>query len=244
MQTKKKAAAGPAKPLRGRVTLRAQAGPPSRTPLAPDTRATQTRAAILRAASREFAQEGVAGARTDAIARAARVNKALLYYYFRDKETLYGAALEQVFAELSQRLAAVLEQGGGPRETMLAYAGAYFDYIASNPDYPRLVHQEMTRAGRTGSPHLKRIAERYMMPLFARLARVFEEGRRHGEFREVAVEQFLPSMIAVVVFYFVGAPMLRLMLGGDPLAPERVAARRVAVLDFIAAALFRPEVRA
>ena len=50
---------------------------------------------------REFSREGVAGARTDAIARAAGVNKALLYYYFKDKETLYGAVLDQVFGGLT-----------------------------------------------------------------------------------------------------------------------------------------------
>ncbi|HEV7217637.1 MAG TPA: helix-turn-helix domain-containing protein, partial [Terriglobales bacterium] len=44
----------------------------------------ESRAAILQAAVREFADEGIAGARTDAIARAAKVNKALLYYYFKD----------------------------------------------------------------------------------------------------------------------------------------------------------------
>ncbi len=212
---------------------RARSGRPQEQP-------PQTRTAILRAASREFAQEGVAGARTEAIARAAKVNKALLYYYFKDKETLYGAALEQVFAELSERLQEVLGRGLPPRETVLAYVGTYFDYIASNPDYPRLVHQEMTRAGRQGSPHLKRIAERYMVPLVPKLAGVFGEGKRRGEFRDVALEQFMPSMIAVVVFYFVSAPMLRLVQPGDPLSPERVAARRAAVLDFIGAALFRP----
>src|SRR5690348_17733312 len=59
-------------------------------------RPEETRASILEAATREFAQEGVAGARTDAIARAARVNKALLYYYFKDKETLYGAVVPRI----------------------------------------------------------------------------------------------------------------------------------------------------
>src|ERR1035441_474179 len=49
-----------------------------------------SRSAILQAALGEFAQEGIAGARMDAIAAAAGVNKALLYYYFRDKEALYG----------------------------------------------------------------------------------------------------------------------------------------------------------
>lgn len=47
----------------------------------------KTRAAILNAALVEFAHEGVAGARTDEIARNAGVNKALLYYYFKDKTT-------------------------------------------------------------------------------------------------------------------------------------------------------------
>ena len=53
-----------------------------------------------KAALVEFAREGLAGARVDAIAEAAGVNKALLYYYFHDKETLYGAILESFFAKL------------------------------------------------------------------------------------------------------------------------------------------------
>src|SRR5689334_16701468 len=76
----------------------------------------QTRAAILDAALREFAAEGLAGARTDAIARAAGVNKALLYYYFHDKETLYQAVLESVFARLYERLNEVLDRELPPGE--------------------------------------------------------------------------------------------------------------------------------
>jgi TetR/AcrR family transcriptional regulator len=208
-------------------------------PKLPGARAESTRAAILRAALREFAAEGVAGARTDAIARAAKVNKALLYYYFKDKETLYGAALDQAFGELFQRLHDVLGRRLSPREKILAYVATYFDFLAANPQYPRIVHQEMMRAGRSGSPHLQRIVEHYMRPIFAKLSALFEEGKRGGEFRDVAPEQFVPSMIALVVFYFAGAPMMRMILGGDPLSPERIAARRAAVLDFVSAALFR-----
>src|SRR5437773_9948366 len=90
--------------------------------------ADRTRAAILDAATREFATEGMAGARIDAIARAARVNKALLYYYFRNKEALYGAVLDRVFAGLAERVRAALETDAPPRERVLAYAGAHFDY--------------------------------------------------------------------------------------------------------------------
>jgi len=56
----------------------------------PHNRADQTRDRILHAAIRESASTASAGARTGAIASVARVNKALLYYYFRDKEALYG----------------------------------------------------------------------------------------------------------------------------------------------------------
>ena len=71
---------------------------PIRTRLGTRGQPHESRAAILEAAVAEFADDGIAGARTDAIARAAGVNKALLYYYFKDKEALYGAVLDRVFA--------------------------------------------------------------------------------------------------------------------------------------------------
>ena len=106
----------------------------------------ESRAAILHAAAFEFAEHGIAGARTDTIAREARVNKALLYYYFKDKETLYGAVLDDAFAGLKSSVFQVLNSELPPREKILAYAGAYFDFIASNQVYPRLMQREMMRA--------------------------------------------------------------------------------------------------
>jgi TetR/AcrR family transcriptional regulator len=201
-------------------------------------RPEQSRAAILQAAVKEFAREGVAGARTDAIARAAKVNKALLYYYFKDKEALYGAVLDQVFGGLIASVGEALSLDLPPREKILAYAGAHFDYVASHPLYPRIVQGEMMGAGRSGPRHLEGIVKRYFRPLFGRVADVLKRGQKKGEFRQVDPLHFVPSMIAVIVFYFTSAPVMRLMTGRDPLSPALVAARRAAVLDFIAAALF------
>jgi TetR/AcrR family transcriptional regulator len=198
----------------------------------------QTRAAILKAAIREFASEGVAGARTEAIARAAKVNKALLYYYFRDKETLYGAALDYVFAGLTERVSQVLDSDLPPRGKIYGFVGAHFDFLASNPAYPRMVHHEMMRAGRTGSPHLKRIVERYLRPGFGRLRGIFAEGMACGEIRRVDPAQTIPSLIALNIFHFTTAPVMRLMTGQDPFSPEQIRQRRAAVLDFISAAIF------
>jgi TetR/AcrR family transcriptional regulator len=202
-------------------------------------RPEQTRAAILQAATREFSREGIAGARIDAIARAARVNKALLYYYFADKDALYGAVLDQVFGGLTAAVFAVLSHDLPPREKLLAYAGTHFDYIASHPLYPRIVQGEMMRAARGGATQLERIVKQYFRPLFGKLSELLRQGQEAGEFRAVDPLHFIPSMIAVITFYFTSAPAMRLVTGADPMSPERVLARRMAVLDFISTALFR-----
>jgi hypothetical protein len=62
-----------------------------------------------------------------------------------------------------------------------------------------------------------------------------------GEFRDVDPAHFVPSMVAMIVFYFSSAPMMKKIVGFDPLTPGRIAGRRAAVLDFISAALFRCE---
>lgn len=199
----------------------------------------KSRAAILDAAVREFSREGIAGARTDAIAHRAGVNKALLYYYFKDKETLYGAVLDQAFGGLITTVLKVLERDLPPREKLLAYAGAHFDYIAGHVRYPRLVQGEMMRAGRGGSAQLERIVKHYFRPLSAKLAEVIQQGQASGEFRAGDPQQLVLSIIAVVVFYFINAPVMRMVSGVDPMSAERIAVRRAAVLDFISAALFR-----
>lgn len=201
----------------------------------------QSRAAILQAAAHEFAAHGVAGARTDAIAREARVNKALLYYYFKDKETLYGAVLDEAFSGLKTAVFQVLDSQLPPREKIMAYAGAYFDFIASNQLYPRLMQREMMRAREGNSPHIEKVIKTYIQPIFFRVSEVLREGIANGEFRPVNPVHFVPSMVAMIVFYFSSAPMMQKIVGFNPLTSERIVERRAAVLDFISAALFRPK---
>ena len=199
----------------------------------------ESRAAILQAAAQEFAEYGIAGARTDAIAREARVNKALLYYYFKDKETLYGAVLDSAFAGLKNKVFEVLDSKLPPREKVLAYAGAYFDFIASNQLYPRLMQREMMRAKEGNSPHIDSIIKNYIRPIFVRVGELIQKGIAEGQFRRVNPAHFVPSMVAMIVFYFSSAPMMQKIVGFNPLTAERIAERRAAVLDFISAALFQ-----
>ena len=200
-----------------------------------------SRAAILRAAAEEFAQHGIAGARTEAIAREARVNKALLYYYFKDKETLYGAVLDHAFSGLKATVFRVLDSDLPPREKIMTYAGTYFDFIASNQVYPKLMQREMMRAREGHSPHIEKLVKNYLQPIYARVGELLRKGIAEGEFRKIDPAHFIPSMVAMIIFYFSSAPVMRKIVRFNPLAPERIAERRAAVLDFISAGLFRPD---
>jgi TetR/AcrR family transcriptional regulator len=202
----------------------------------------KTRAAILKAALEEFSHEGATGARTDEIARRAGVNKALLYYYFKDKEGLYAAALEQVFSGLHERVSAVVERSDlPPRERLLLYARTHFDYIASAPVYPRLVQREFMRtSGRTLSPTASKIMEKHGKPIYSSLEKLIHEGIASGDFRRVDPMHTVTSIIGTIVFYFTSMPAQQFMHAGDPASPERIAQRRAAVLDFIRAAIFTP----
>jgi len=204
----------------------------------------ESRAAILQAAAYEFAELGIAGARTDSIAREARVNKALLYYYFKDKETLYGAVLDDAFSGLKNAVFRVLDADLPPREKILAYAGTYFDFIASNQLYPRLMQREMMRAREGQSPHIDKVIRNYIQPIFVRVSEVLRQGIAEGYFRPVNPAHFVQSIVSMIVFYFSSAPMMQKIVGFNPLTAERIAERRASVLDFISAALFRSKTNA
>jgi len=191
---------------------------------------------IVAAAERIFAEHGLAGARTDEIARAARVNKALLYYYFGSKENLHRFALESLLGQLLVTIQYAPAPDALPREQLLAYVNGYFDFVSGHPNYPRLVQREMMETGK----HLGWIVERYFRPLHQRLGRAIEAGIAAGDFRPVDPHHTVLTIIAMTVFYFAAAPLLSAIWGRDALRPQAVAARRRAILDFLEHGLFRP----
>ena len=132
-------------------------------------RSDQTRARILDAAIREFSENGLAGARTEQIAEAAGVNKALLYYYFSSKDALYTAALEAVVEGVRATSFAVLEAEAPAGERFLRIALNHFDRIYSNRAFQSLMQQEMIRLHRGESNAMGPIAEKLMRPLWARV---------------------------------------------------------------------------
>ena len=67
----------------------------------------------------------------------------------------------------------------------MAYAGAYFDFIASNQLYPRLMQREMMRAREGQSQHIDKVIKNYIQPIFGRVSEVMQQG--------IAAANFAPS---------------------------------------------------
>jgi TetR/AcrR family transcriptional regulator len=195
---------------------------------------------ILHAAEQAFAEEGMAGARTEQIARAADVNKALLYYYFNSKEELYGAVLESLFRQQRDTIAAARpdgapQKGWSPRQLeLVAYVNGSFAFAAAHPNFPRIIQHEVMNRG----AHFRKLMRTYWLPLQRKLARTIEHGIRSGEFRRVDPRHTVLSVVAMTVFYFAAAPVLRELWGRDTLNAQAVATRRSAVLDFLEHGLF------
>jgi len=210
---------------------------PAGSPLR-QARSARTRAAILGAAERIFARAGLAGARTDAIAAAAGVNKALLYYYFQSKERLYEAVIEDHFREFNRQALEVLAQPGSAREVLLRYVGLHFDFISARHRYASLFQQSLNAGGRVP----ERLVRKYFAPRSEAFGRLLERGMRDGEFRHSDGFHTAISVVALIVFYFSAAPVLQLLGHSDAYSGGSLKRRKREVLDFIRHALFvQPE---
>ncbi|HEX9081172.1 MAG TPA: TetR/AcrR family transcriptional regulator [Holophagaceae bacterium] len=201
-------------------------------------RSDDARSALLRAAISEFAAQGEAGARTDAIAKAAGVNKALLHYYFGTKESLYAAVLDTILAGLKERYLGLLEGPGTAGWRMLLYVLANFDRMAASGDHARILGHEMMRARAGTSASLPRMVQAYFGPLHAVVCRTLEEGVRSGEFQPLEPSHMALSLAGANLFYFLSAPVFSEITGRDPRDPELLARRRSAILDHAASLVF------
>ena len=90
-----------------------------------------SRRRVLDAAAAEFATHGIAGARVDRIAAAAKVNKAQMYAYFGSKDGLFDAAF-------GEQLTAIVDAVPLDGEDLPGYAVALYDEYLARPELVRL----------------------------------------------------------------------------------------------------------
>ena len=202
-------------------------------------RSAETRAKILDAAVQEFSLNGLAGARTDRIAAVAGVNKALLYYHFDSKENLYRAALEMTATKTRDSSMAVFTRDASPGERVLRTALNHFDRIVGQTEFQSLMQQEMMRLHKGESAEMELLVKRVFAPLMAMYQSTVREGVASGELIEMDWLQIHLASLGSNVFYFLSSPLWRLILPFDPFAPEVLAERRRAIVNFLGLAIFR-----
>ena len=207
----------------------------ARVPASRPPRGADTRAAILAAAAGMFARSGLDGARTEDIASAAGVNKAMLYYYFQSKDKLYSAVLENHFEDFHRRAIEVLSAKASAGTVVLRFVETHFDFISSRRDYSRLLQRMMmTDLGR-GEPLIRK----YLAPVSRKLIEVIQAGQRNGEFRRLDSHHAAISLVALNVFYFSTAPVMGIIAGVNPYSPANLKRRKEEVLRFVRHGLFR-----
>ncbi len=197
-------------------------------------RGSDSRALILAAAERVFARSGFAGARTDDIAAQAGVNKALLYYYFKSKEALYDAVLEDHFKEFNRQALEILTGPGSARDVLLRYISMHFDFISERHRHASLFQQFMS----AGEKRSEELVRQYFTPRIKAFDALLERGMRDGEFRRSDRFHTALSIVALIVFYFSAEPVLRMLGYSDPYSEHNLKLRKQEVLDFINRGLF------
>ena len=104
--------------------------------------ADRTKQEILDVAAREFADQGLAGARVDEIADQTRTTKRMIYYYFGSKEQLFVAVLERAYATIRAAEQEIEVDHLDPPAAIRRLAELTFDHHESHPDFSRLVSIE------------------------------------------------------------------------------------------------------
>lgn len=201
-------------------------------------RSAETRGRILEAALTEFSANGMAGARTETIAAAAGVNKALIYYYFESKEKLYTATLEMIAERVRDRSLAALERGSSPGERALRAALDHFDRILTQREFQCLMQQEMIRVHTGEESEMSILARRIFAPLHERFRDLMREGVALGEMIDADWLQVMLAAIGANIFYFLSAPMWRATELFEPFSNDALRARRIALVEFLGQAVF------
>jgi AcrR family transcriptional regulator len=161
--------------------------------------AVQTRREILEVATREFADQGFAGARVDRIAAQTRTAKRMIYYYFGSKEQLYIAVLEQAYAAIREAEQQIDVEHLDPVSAIRRLAELTFDHHESNPDFIRLVSIENIHHAEhvAGSERLTSLN----MPAIELIAKILDRGRASGVFvRDVDAVDLHMMISAFCVF--------------------------------------------
>jgi TetR/AcrR family transcriptional regulator len=207
----------------------------------PDPRAAATaRDAILDAAEALFARHGFAATTIKEIGARARVNPALLYYYFSSKERLYRAMLRRRIDAFIGRGLEAIEHAASPDEAVRALLATQARFLLDHPTMAQLLTREL-------ADHRARHAESTIVhlaaTLFTRFCAVIRDGQQAGVFRRDLHPQFAAiSAVSQIAHFAIARPAIDIFLasGSKGVTPATADAFARHAAEFALAALHAP----
>jgi len=169
---------------------------------------------ILAAAKKVFVRSGMTGARMQDIADEAGINKAMLHYYFRNKEKLFEVIFREAAAKLFPKLNMVFESDLSLFEKIERFTVQYIDVILENPYLPLFVLNEINRDPEAFLTH---IWQRENMPRPEKFLDQIEREIKKGNIKRISPLQLLLNLISLCIFPFMARPMFQIHLGVDDL---------------------------
>ncbi|MEN8659246.1 MAG: TetR/AcrR family transcriptional regulator [Marivita sp.] len=169
-----------------------------RTPRARDAEATKAR--ILAAAKREFAKNGLGGARVDVIAEKASANKRMIYHYFESKEVLFQTILENAYVDIRTAEQKLNLDHLDPKEALEKLVRFTWEYYLKNPEFITVVNSENLHRAK----HLKKseVVKAYSRKFVSMVKTILDRGVSAGVFRPNVDPVQLNITIAAIGYYY------------------------------------------
>lgn len=198
----------------------------------------RTRASILAAATREFAENGIGGARVDAIAERAGTNKRMLYHYFGDKEQLYLAVLEEAYVDIRTAEKSVNLSGLAPEQGIAELARFTWRYFLQHPEFLSLLGTENLHRARwlRQSTRLKELHSHFI----GELSDLLERGKAKGLFRtDIDPLNVYLTIAALSCFYISHQYTLSTIFGRDLMEDANIVAWERHIIEATLASIRR-----
>ena len=162
--------------------------------------ADATRARILAAAKKEFANSGLDGARVDVIADTAKANKRMIYHYFGSKEALFQTVVETAYIEFRTAEQSLKLDHLDPKSALENLVRFIWDYFLKNPEFITLVNSEnLHKAKHLKASEAVKVYNRRYVDMMAGL---LERGVKDGVFRAGIDPVQLNITIAAIGYYY------------------------------------------
>lgn len=159
-----------------------------------------SRERLLKAGISLFSTHGPDGVSVKMIAKAARLNRRMVYHYYGNKEGLYVAVLKRVFQDMIKTEVELVNLVLPPEELMARMIRTYYEFLATHPELIRMLSWENLRRGRSAKAM---DIQPLKQPILQALHIAMDRGRQEGLFREdVDEKQLLMSIMALSFFYF------------------------------------------